>query len=182
MEGIFALKSAGSGHSENALREALAMIRLAAETYFAPLYCGTQGPLSDIVCGFNALMEDECKQVLPVFERLHATGTDSSILAGQVSMAKALHAAPDEGSRLPELLAGDGLFNVGMPAGKQTLDFSEHDCGEALSIRAATDIEKCFELADKMSPAKLPYAFLVISSVGGVIVACDDARESGSKD
>jgi hypothetical protein len=61
MEAVSALESAGSGDGENALREALAVIRLAAEAYFTPLNRGTQGSLSDIVCGFNALMEDEGK-------------------------------------------------------------------------------------------------------------------------
>jgi hypothetical protein len=77
-------------------------------------------------------MEDEGKQVLPMLERLLAPSTDSAIVAGPVLYATALHASPDEGSRLPELPAGDGFLNEGMPAGKQAVDISKHDGGGLL--------------------------------------------------
>ena len=142
MERVFGLKSASSCDCENTFREALTMRRLAAKTYFAPLYRGTQSSLGRIVCGLNTFMKDEGEKVLPIVKHSCGPGTDSRILTCDIIFAVPLHTPANEGRGLPELLAGNCLVYKAMPAGKEGVDFFEHVFSEALGVRAAADIQK----------------------------------------
>jgi len=120
--------------------------------------------------------------VLPLFEHLAGASTHGSILAGLVLLTVSLHPAPNEGSRLPELLAGDSLIDKGIPTDEEALDFLEHVCGKPLRVRTATNLHERLEFPDKVSPAELPQAVFVVGSVGRVIIAGNDARENLSED
>lgn len=141
MEGILALEPAGPGDGEKALSKALAVFRLTAEAYLPPLNGMTQCSLSSIVGGLDAFMENEGKEVLPLFEHLAGASTHGSILAGLVLLTVSLHPAPNEGGRLPELLAGDSLIDKGIPTDEKTVDFIEHVCGKPLRVRTATNFQ-----------------------------------------
>lgn len=182
MEGIPALEPAGPGDGKKALSKAFAVLRLAPETYLTPLNGMTQCSLSGIVGGFNTLMEDEGKEVVPVLECLAGAGTHGRILAGEVLLTVPLHPAPNEGGRLPELPAGDSLIDKGIPTDEKPLDFLEHVGGKPLRIRTATNLQERLEFPDNVSPAELPQAVFVVGSVGRVIIAGNDAREDLSED
>lgn len=182
MEGIPALEPAGSGDGEKALGKALAVFRLTAETYLTPLNGMTQCSFCGIVGGLDAFMENEGKEMLPLFEHLGGASTHGSILAGLVLLTVSLHPAPNEGSRLPELLAGDSLIDKGIPADEEALDFLEHVCGKPLRVRTATNLHERLEFPNKVGPAELPQAVFVVGSVGRVIIAGNDARENLAED
>jgi len=186
MEWILAPELASSGHRKNPLGKSLSGFGLVTEAKLSPLHGGTEIPFGYIVCGLNPLMSEEKEEMIPVVEQSLGTSAHLFIRAGEVLLTVLFHACPHQSGGIEELLSSDVALAESMPATEDLPHFLEHVSGEYVGIRAGTAILECFELSDDVGPAKLPESFLLVRTVGRVVVGCDhpmeDIAQNGSED
>jgi len=113
----------GSGNGEDSFGEALSTAGLITEADFAPLNGRPDSSLSCIVGWLDTLNAQEGEKNVPVFEETDCPRPDVFIRAFPVAQARAFHAAPDEGARLPQFFAGTISFLEGMPVAKERSNF-----------------------------------------------------------
>ena len=120
---IFLLHLVGSSNGEDSFSETLSFGGLIPEAYFSPLNGRPDGPFSHVVSWLDTLNAQEGEKNVPVFEETGCPPPDVFIRAFVVARARAFHAAPDEGARLPQLFAGATGFREGVPIAKERSDF-----------------------------------------------------------
>lgn len=120
---ILLLHPAGSSNGEDSFGEALSTAGLITEADFAPLNGRPDSSLSRIVGWLDTLNAQEGEKDVPVFKETGCPRPDVFIRAFPVAQARAFHAAPDEGARLPQLFAGATSFLEGMPVAKERSSF-----------------------------------------------------------
>lgn len=126
MEGVPALKAAGSCDSEDSLGESLTILGLVAKAELSPLDCRSNPPLCNIVGGFYSLMGEEGKQVRPVLERALGARAYLGIRAGEVLLTIPFHPRSHESGGGKQLVSGDVAFLERMPATEDPPHLLEH--------------------------------------------------------
>ena len=114
---------AGSGNGEDSFGEAFSVAGLIAEADFAPLNGGPDRPLSRIVGWLDSFNAQEGEKNIPVFEETDCPRPNIFIRTVPVAQARAFHAAPDKGARLPQLFAGATRFFESMPVAEERSGF-----------------------------------------------------------
>jgi len=126
VEGVPALKAAGSCDSEDSLGESLTILGLVAKAELSPLDCRSNPPLCNIVGGFYSLMGEEGKQVRPVLERALGARAYLGIRAGEVLLTIPFHPRSHESGGGKQLVSGDVAFLERMPATEDPPHLLEH--------------------------------------------------------
>ena len=126
MEGIFSLKTAGSGYREDSLGESLPFLGLIAKADLPPLDGRTNGPFRNIIGGLHPLVDEESKKMRPVVEEPLSPSAHLYIRAAQILPAVSFHPSPHQGGSVEELLPGDVAFTEGMPTTEDPPRFLEH--------------------------------------------------------
>lgn len=176
----------GSGHGKNPLGETLPGVGLVPEAELSPLDGRPDCLFGSIVRGLYSLMSEESEKMIPVIEQSLGPSAYLSIRAGKVLLAVPFHPSPHQSGGIQELLASDVTLSESMPATEDSPHFIEHVLGEYVGIRAGATILECFELSDDVSPAKLPDSFLLVRTVGRMVIGGDHPLENiaqnGSED
>ena len=111
--------------------------------------------------------------MVPVIEQSLGSSAYLSIRAFQVLLAVPFHPSPHESGGTQELLSGDVTLAESMPATEDPPHLLEHIPREYVGIGAGAPILEGLELPDDMSPAKLADPFLVVGTVGGMVIGGD---------
>ena len=169
-ERIFPLQLAGSGYSENPFGKTFARLGLIPETEFSPLDGRPERLLGSIIGWLDAFMGEENEQMWPVVEGSFRSSAHSPVGTALILETVPFHSCPHERRGINELLAVDAAFTEGVPATQDVPDLLEHVFRKHIGIRTATAVFEGFELADQMSPAKLPQSVLVVTAIGRMVI------------
>ena len=186
IERVLPLALAGPGHRENPFGESFPGIGLIPEAEFPPLDSRTNCLFGGIIGGFDSLMSKKREQVVPVRQRSFCASAHLTIRAAPVFETVPFHSRPHEDRGIQELRPGDIALTESVPTTEDVPEFLEHVLREHIGIRTASAFLESPEFSNHVSPAKLPYSFVMVAAVGGMVIRADhpfeNAAQNGSED
>lgn len=152
-----------------------------SEVYLSTVEEKSDGSFGAVVSGLDAIIIQEGEKVLPVVKQPFRSSPYSWVGTVAENYTEIAHPLPHGQSIEPQLCSGATGAPKSMPEGEHCLYFTPYVPGKAIGMGTRPIFLESFQLADDMCPAELAEAVFMVTGIGRMIVAGNDAGKGIAK-